>query len=128
MWVQYNANPEKRSTGDCVIRAISLAMDQSWDETYMGVTMEGLRLADMPEKNHVWGAYLRRHGFRRDIIRARCPECYTVRDFCRDCPIGVYILAIDGHVVCVIDGDYYDSFDSGDEVPIYYWRKENVRQ
>lgn len=36
---------------------------------------------------------------------------------------GIYVLALQGHVVCVIDGVYYDSWDSGREVPLYYWQK-----
>ena len=49
---------------------------------------------------------------------------YTVEDFCQDNPQGTYILAIDGHVVCVQDGKFYDSWNSGKEIPIYYWSKE----
>lgn len=32
-------------------------------------------------------------------------------------------ILIDGHVVCVQDGYYYDSWDSGNEIPIYYWER-----
>lgn len=49
-------------------------------------------------------------------------DVYTVADFCEDNPDGVYILAIAGHAVCVVGGHYYDSWDSGGEIPIYYWR------
>ena len=41
----------------------------------------------------------------------------------------LYILVIishgegGGHVVAVEDGNYYDIWDSGDEVPTYYWMK-----
>ena len=45
-------------------------------------------------------------------------------DFAAEHPSGTYILALSGHVVCVMDGDYYDTWDSGGEVPLYYWRKE----
>jgi hypothetical protein len=38
--------------------------------------------------------------------------------------MGRYILAIPGHAVAIVDGAYFDSFDSGNEVPIYYWKKE----
>ena len=31
---------------------------------------------------------------------------------------------IDGHVVTVQDGKYYDTWDSGNEIPVYYWEKE----
>ena len=50
---------------------------------------------------------------------------YTVNDFCADHPTGTYILCIDGHVVTVQDGKYFDTWDSGNEIPVYYWEKEN---
>ena len=52
-----------------------------------------------------------------------CPVCYTVEDFCREYPEGTYILATGTHVVTVIDGDYYDTWESGSEPIIYYWKK-----
>ena len=42
MFIYYNPNPEGRSTGDCVIRAISKVMDQSWERTYIGVCLQGM--------------------------------------------------------------------------------------
>ena len=79
----------------------------------------------MPSSNAVWGAYLRHQSFRRYIIPNECPDCYTVSDFCCDYPKGVYVLATGTHVVTVIDGEYYDTWDSGNEVPIYYFKKED---
>ena len=111
--------------GDCTIRAISKALDQDWETTYAGTALEGYRLCDLPSANHVWGSYLKRKGFKRYIIPDECPDCYTVKDFCADHPSGTYILAIHGHVVAVCDGDYYDTWDSGDEIPIYYWKRED---
>ena len=112
--------------GDCVVRALSKALGQKWEETYIDLCVEGCLRCDMPSANAVWGAYLRRKGFEREIIPNTCPECYTVEDFCADHPNGTYILALDGHVVSVVDGQYYDTWQSGREVPIYYWhRKED---
>ena len=34
MYVYFNNNPWKRSVNDCVIRAISLAENKSWDKVY----------------------------------------------------------------------------------------------
>lgn len=79
---------------------------------------------DMPSSNSVWGSYLKENGFKRYIIPNECPNCYTIKDFCSDYPIGLYILATGSHVVTVIDGDYYDSWDSGKEIPIYFFKKE----
>lgn len=123
-WIPHNENRERNNVGDCVIRAISKALNQEWDKTYIDICLEGLLICDMPSANHVWGAYLRRKGYKRYIIPDECPDCYTVRDFCRDHSKGVYILAISGHVVCCIDGNYYDTWDSGSKIPVYYWKKE----
>lgn len=124
MWREYNANPKARRVGDCVIRAISKALDQTWDETYAGIVVKGFEMCDMPSANYVWGEYLKDHGFRRHLV----PDAggpYTVADFAGDNPTGTYVLAISGHVVCVKQGDWYDTWDSSDEVPIYIWSKEN---
>ncbi len=123
MYIDYNANPIGNRTRDCTTRAISLALGQDWGLTYLGIAVEGYKLYDMPDANHVWGAYLRSKGFRRNIIPDECPDCYTVEDFCNDHPKGTYILALASHVVAVIDGNYYDTWDSGSEIPIYYWQR-----
>ena len=34
MYEYYNANPYGRHVSDCSVRAISLATEQSWEETY----------------------------------------------------------------------------------------------
>jgi hypothetical protein len=39
-------------------------------------------------------------------------------------PEGEYLLSIAGHVVYAEDGRYYDTWDSGGEIPHYYWKKE----
>lgn len=127
MFIYYNPNPKGRQVGDCTIRAISKAMGKSWDDTYLGTAMTGYDLCNMADGNDVWGTYLRRNGFVRHTIPNTCPECYTVKDFCEEHPIGTYILALDGHVVTAIDGNVYDTFDSTNEIVIFYFEKENTK-
>lgn len=98
-------------------------MDQDWENTYAGITTYGYMMCDMPSSNNVWGRYLKRNGFIRRLVEDHGKDYYTVEDFCIDNPAGTFILAIDGHVVCVQDGFYYDTWDSGKEEPIYYWTK-----
>ena len=124
MWISYNANPGGNRVGDCTVRAISEATGKSWEETYVALALRGYMLSDMPSANHVWGAYLKANGYRRYILPDEFPDDYTVSDFCRNYPEGTYILAINGHVVCVKNGDYIDTWDSGNEIPLYYWKKE----
>ena len=82
-------------------------------------------MADMPSSNHVWGINLIYNGFKKYPIPDTCPNCYTVRDFCRDNPHGVFVLATGSHVVTAINGNFYDTWNSGDAVPIFYFKKED---
>ena len=123
MYVNYNANPVARRGDDCTIRAISKITGDSWEDTYINICDYGLKLYDMPSSNAVWGAYLKDKGYSRHIIPNTCPHCYTVAQFADEHPDGRYILALHGHVVACIDGCFYDTWNSGDEVPLYYWKK-----
>lgn len=124
-WMSYNPNPKSKKVGDCTIRALCAVLGQDWYETFIGLALTAMTLCDMPSADSVWGDYLREKGFKRNIVHADCPSCYTVKDFCDKFTKGKYVLALDRHVIAVVDGCYYDTWDSGDEVPIYYWSKED---
>ena len=123
MYSYYNANPYKFRVGDCVIRAISKALNQPWEDTYIDLTIQGYLMKDLLSSNAVWGAYLKSKGFDRDIISADCPDCYTINDFCEQYPQGVFVIGTGTHAVAVIDGIIFDTWNSGDETPIYYYHK-----
>lgn len=123
MYKHFNENPKGKNVGDCTVRAISKAMGTDWGKTYLALCVQGYLDCDMPSSNAVWGNFLRANGFERHVIPAACPECYTVDQFCEEHPDGTYILALSGHVVCVQDGAIYDSWDSGEETPIYYFER-----
>ena len=109
MYRYYNPNPAGRSVGDCAIRAISKALGISWEEAYAKVAANGYKMADMPSSDSVWGSVLRMAGFYREGLPNLCPDCYTAASFCRDNPVGVYVLGFGDHVATVVDGDLYDS-------------------
>lgn len=123
-YINVNPNPKGSYVGDCVIRALCIAFNEPWNEIYVGVCIEGYLLCDMPSSNRVWGEYLKNRGYTRHMIPGDCPNRYSVRDFCSELFKGTYILGTGTHVLTVIDGNYYDTWDSGDEQPIYYWTKE----
>lgn len=122
-YIRYNTNPISNLVGDCVVRAISILTDETWDDVYWGIAIQGFLIKDMPSSNSVWSEYLTRKGFRREVIPNTCPACYSVREFCEEHPYGKYLLATGSHVIAVVDGNYYDTWDSGDEIPIYYWER-----
>lgn len=123
-YVRANLNPIKRNTNDCVVRALALVMHKPWEEIYIELAHEGLSLFDMMEVNSTWGSYLKENGFIQAVLPDTCPSCYTLRDFCRDFPYGDYIVATGSHVIGVLDGDYYDTNDSGSEIVTYYFYKK----
>ncbi len=123
-WQQYNPNPAGRAVGDCAVRAIAKALDIGWDKAYSLIAVNGYTMKDMPSSNSVWGSVLLQHGFSRSAIPNACPDCYTAADFCNEHPGGIYVLGFGGHVATVVDGILYDSWDSSNEIPQYYWAKE----
>lgn len=88
-YIYFCNNPKNKCTiGDCVIRAISKALDATWESVYIDLVMEGYLACDMPSSNNVWGAYLYSKNFNKKMI----PHYgYTVKDFCAEHPVGTYI-------------------------------------
>ena len=122
MYRAFNPNPE-RLTEDCTIRALCKALGTDWEKAFIRLSMYGLKHHDMMHKNYVWGDLLENSGFKKTSLPNRCPNCYTVADFAADHPSGLYVLGTGSHVVTLKDGDWYDTWDSGGEVPIIvYWR------
>jgi hypothetical protein len=125
MFIEYNPNPVGRyDVGDCAIRAISKALGETWEDSYLRLCVAGFMMGDLPNSDSVFGAILRQNGFKRKSIPDTCPDCYTIRDFCADHPNGTYVVSTGSHVVAVVDGDYYDTSDTGSEIPIAYFEKE----
>ena len=123
MYKYFNPNPKGSYVGDCVIRALCKVFDLSWDEVYLDLMVIGFFIKDMPSANSILNIYLLRNGFRRFTLPDTCPDCYTVKDFCNDYRDGTYVLATGSHAIAVVDGDYYDSWNSGNEIPVFAYKK-----
>ena len=122
MWIHANPNPRGKEANDCVVRAIAIALGMDWYEVYDDLYRTGRWGGDMPSSDAVWGLYLKSRGARPFLLPDSCPECVTIRAFCRMYPRGRYIIGTGSHAVAVINGNYYDSWDSGNQVPSFFWR------
>lgn len=122
MFIYYNENPCGISTIDCVIRAISIVTGMRWRKVYAGLCVFGSIGCTWGNVNSIWAEYMRYLGFTKYRIHKNGD--YTVSDFSRDHPCGSYVLGTGEHAVAVVDGNYIDSWDSGDEQPLYYFVKE----
>ena len=125
MFIEYNVNPIGKKTEDCGIRAVAVALGISWDDAFDMIARNAKQMGEVMHSNAAIGSVLRQHGFYRAAIPDRCPDCYSVGDFARDNPNGVYVVGTGTHIIAVIDGDIVDTWNSKDLVPLYYWyRKE----
>ena len=125
MFRYYNPNPVAAKVVDCSIRAVSKALNVDWEKAYVMLAVNGFIMADIMNANNVFASVLRQNGFDRKTIDNTCPDCFSVKDFCKENPKGTFVLGTGTHVVTVVDGNYYDVWDSGDEIPAYYfYRKE----
>lgn len=123
MYSYYNPNPKGNKVGDCVIRAISKALDMSWEDVYIELTIQGYMMGDLLSSNGVWGNYLKSKGFVREIVPFECPDCYGLLEFANEHLKGTYVVGTGSHAICVQDGVIYDSWNSSNEIPIYYYHK-----
>lgn len=55
MFIKENLNPQNKNVGDCVIRAISKVLNQSWGRTYLELAVYGYSMADLQSADAVWG-------------------------------------------------------------------------
>ena len=91
-------------------------------DVYGAICETGREQYDMPSSDAVWGLYLYRQGFEPFVLPSTCPQCVNIKTFCKMYPLGTYIIGTGSHAVAIIDGDYYDSWDSGNQIAGYYWR------
>lgn len=122
-YIQKNPNPQGKNVGDCTVRAISLATGEPWEKIYLDLCIQGYTMSDMPSSNDVWGKYLTDHGWNYRRLQDTCPFCYTVKDFCEEHKDGTFIVGTGTHVICIRNGAYVDSYDSGDKVPLYFFER-----
>lgn len=118
MHIFYNPNPCRRFVGDCVVRAITKTENISWYEAYIYLCLFGALYCNMPSGNDIWTAFLLHRGYERYWLSPR----KTLKEFCAEHPIGNYVLGTGTHLIAVSDGNYYDSWDSGDELVDRYFK------
>lgn len=128
MFIGYNPNPVRSDpVGDCAVRAVAKALDITWEDAYARLSASGFLMGDILNSDAVLAAVLRSNGFRRGTVDNDCPDCYTVADFADDNKEGIYVVKSDNHVATIIDGNLFDSWDSSNRVPLWYWEKHNER-
>lgn len=125
-FVRYNANDKQRNVGDCVARSISFATEQDYNTTLHKLQQLARNLGyDSYRNTRVFKAMMNTLGLREQKI---ADMAIDVASFCEDHPEGTYLLLVGknagdtSHVVCISNGDVYDSWDSQKQLIASYWQ------
>lgn len=126
MYQHYNPNPIRSDpVGDCTVRALSKALDISWEKAHVMLDYASYMMGDISNSNAVLAAVLRQNGFYRGNLPDECPDCLTAEEFTQVFPQGTYVLGFGNHVATVKDGTLYDSWPSGNETVLYFFERKD---
>lgn len=116
-YYQPNGKDLKDKTGDCQVRALSKALNISWLEAF-DLTIpicRRLQTYTIFDGNHEKTVEAMQDlGFAyTGVSSKKGSKRPTVKEFAKSHPTGRYIVKVAHHVVAVVDGVYYDTWDSG---------------
>lgn len=117
VYFQPNEKDIKDKVGDCQIRAFCKALNLTWLQAFdMTIPicreLQTYTIFDCDLKKTK--AAMETFGFVYTGISNRKGSTRpTVDEFAKDHPHGTYIVTVAHHVVAVVDGKYYDTWDSG---------------
>lgn len=125
----YNANPHNRFTTDCVIRAISTALEIDYNTVVMEMAELQCRTGfDTSEKTAI-NKYLSNKGWvKHNQLKKEDNTKYTGKEFCKllraENNNKNIIANIGGHhIVAIINNKVYDTWNSTDGCIGNYWMK-----
>lgn len=139
--VRYNANTSANNVGDCVKRAISLAFNLPYSKVSKELAKisndynaeVGGNFVDYSHR-YVYSKFLESKGLPLRPTTIPLDEITTLDEFADTHTEGTYLVHTGhtkdnmrtSHIVCIIDGKIYDSWDSRKEYAKSYWVVEGV--
>lgn len=122
MWIYANPNPDNNNVPDCVIRAVCIALNKPWEEVSDELYSVARKHHSVTCDDNIWGRYLFELGFEPFVLPHVCPRCTTIDEFTQYYSRGIYIIGTGYHAVAVLDGNFYDTWNSGNELATFFWR------
>lgn len=130
-WKRYNANANNRNVGDCVKRALSFAYGRDYNDVSNELNRIKRDIGSTAFNNiRTWTKYLQEHGATKVPLDG---ASMTEETFSNNHPTGIYILLTGHeskgyatHMVCIMNGDIIDSWDSSKNIVYDIWKINNV--
>ena len=124
-YYQPNEKDLKDNYGDCVIRALTKVMSKTWTQVFDDLIPYAKRLQCTPNGKQCYESYLKENGFAyHGISNKKGSKRPTVDSFAKEHKSGTFFLNVANHCVAVVDGYYYDTWDSGSCCLYGYLEKE----
>lgn len=125
-YYQPNKKDLKDKYGDCAVRAFCKATDLSWIEAYDYMWKISREIQCPLNCKYGFEEICKSKGFiYGKISNAKGTKRPTVSSFAKSHKKGTYICVVANHYVTIVDGNYYDTWDSGACCLYGYWYKEN---
>lgn len=128
VYYQPNKKDLKDKVGDCQIRALTKALNITWLEAFDLITpicreQQVMDIFSCDLKKTVEA--MAKLGFvYTGVSNKKGTKRPTVDSFAKTHKTGTYIATVAHHVVAVVDGKYYDTWDCGDCSLYGYYEKE----
>ena len=123
---EYNANFKNKKTTDCVVRAISVALNKSWEDTFKELSAYTLETGYMWNDNGACGfkKFLKLKGYdKQKMPRRKDNTRYTVKEFIEELANknSIYIISVAGHLTVVKNLTLIDIWDCSNKSVGNYW-------
>lgn len=124
-YYQPNEKDIKDNYGDCVIRALTKALNLTWLEVFDEIHPISREMQVPFNCKPCYEKYLTEvKGFiYTGISNKKGTKRPTVQSFAKEHKQGTYVLKVANHIVTVVDGIYYDTWDCGNSCLYGYWKK-----
>ena len=121
---EHNANPKNKNTCDCVIRALTMATGDTYENVYKELFSISLKTGYMLNEKRVEDKYLEAHGF----IKMKQPKKndgtkYKINEIRLLTSASVIVIRCANHLTCVKDGVLIDTWNCGNKTINNYYIK-----
>lgn len=122
-WVYYKG--KWKTAADCSVCAVMKALDFDWGTAYAALCEAGRQLRRMPNETQSIDRVLS-NGWKFSWYGVNCRAGEvkpTVAELAARYPDRTMVASTNEHVVAIVDGDWYDKWDSGDRKAAGWWTK-----
>lgn len=118
----FNANPTGKEIGDCSIRAVAVALNKSWLESFDLLAAKAREMYYEMSEPEVMAEVLKDHGFEQKKVSVkRGTKRPTLVKLIKENPDSVIVGQIANHFAAARNGKVKDLWNSSERALYRYW-------